>query len=191
EDAGAGLDAFWLGAGVEPRRQLGVAQERLLHLDGRLFRETLVGFKDLERTRTDTRNRHRIEFPPREPDDPRPSLANSVVEELIVELLVQHEGRRLDSVQWLREAVTEAKLHETATAQAMRAALVEFLGRLDPAELEARFERAARRGSARSADKAQYWELFDTFYRYLIEKPSEHHPITLVDEFASAYRESS
>src|SRR5437764_665406 len=103
----------------------------------------------------------------------RPSLANSMVEELIVELLVQHEGRRLDSVQWLREAVTEAKLHETATAQAMRAALVEFLGRLDPAELEARFERAARRGNARSADKAQYWELFATFYRNLIEMPAE------------------
>src|SRR5207302_1496181 len=82
--------------------------------------------------------------------------------------------RRLDSVQWLREAVTEAKLHETATAQAMRAALVEFLGRLDPAELEARFERAARRGSARSADKAQYWELFATFYRNLIEMPADH-----------------
>ena len=191
EDARAGLDAFCRGAGVEPERLPGDAQVRLLHLAGRLFREALVGFKDLERTRTDTRNRHRIEFPPREPDDPRPSLANSMVEELIVELLVQHEGRRLDSVQWLREAVTEAKLHETATAQAMRAALVEFLGRLDPAELEARFERAARRGNARSADKAQYWELFATFYRNLIEMPADHLPHTFVEAFAAAYRESS
>ncbi|TLY63291.1 MAG: type VI secretion system-associated FHA domain protein TagH [Gammaproteobacteria bacterium] len=92
EDARAGLDAFCRGAGVEPERLPGDAQVRLLHLAGRLFREALVGFKDLERTRTDTRNRHRIEFPPREPDDPRPSLANSVVEELIVELLVQHSS---------------------------------------------------------------------------------------------------
>jgi len=68
-----------------------------------------------------------------------------MVEELLIALFVQHEGRRLDSVQWLREAVLEAKLHETATAQATRAAFVEFLDRLDPAELEARFERAARR----------------------------------------------
>src|SRR5436305_694691 len=94
-------------------------------------------------------------------------------------------------VQWLREAVTEAKRPETATAQAMRAALVEFLGRLDPAELEARFERAARRGNARSADKAQYWELFATFYRNPIEMPADHLPHTFVEAFAAAYRESS
>ena len=65
-------------------------------------------------------------------------------------------------------------------AQATRAAFVEFLDRLDPAELEARFERAARRGKARAADKAQYWELFTTFYRNLIEMPADHLPHTFV-----------
>ncbi|TLY76603.1 MAG: type VI secretion system-associated FHA domain protein TagH [Gammaproteobacteria bacterium] len=189
EDVRTGLDAFCRGAGIEPERLPAEAQGRLLHLAGRLFREALVGFKDLERSRRETRNRYRAESPSREPDDPRPSLADSMVEELLIALFVQHEGRRLDSVQWLREAVLEAKLHETATAQATRAAFVEFLGRLDPAELEARFERAARRGKARSADKAQYWDLFTTFYRNLIEMPAEHLPHTFVEAFAAAYRE--
>jgi type VI secretion system protein len=191
EDVRTGLDAFCRGAGIEPERLPAEAQGRLLHLAGRLFREALVGFKDLERSRSETRNRYRIESPPQEPDDPRPSLADSVVEELLIALFVQHEGRRLDSVHWLREAVAEAKLHETATAQATRAAFVEFLDRLDPAELEARFERAARRGKARSADKAQYWDLFTTFYRNLIEMPAEHLPHTFVEAFAAAYREAS
>lgn len=190
EDVRSGLDAFCRGAGIEPERLPADAQVRLLHLAGRLFREALVGFKDLERTRSETRNRYRIESPTPEPDDPRPSLANSMVEELMVELFVQHEGRRLDSVQWLREAVGEAKLHETATAQATRAAFVEFLDRLDPAELEARFERAARRGKTRSADTTQYWELFTTFYRNLIEMPADHLPHTFVEAFAAAYREA-
>ena len=185
-----GLDAFCRGAGIESERLPADAQTRLLHLAGRLFREALVGFKDLERTRSETRNRYRIELPPPEHDDPRPSLADSRVEELLVALFVQHEGRRLDSVQWLRETVGEAKLHENATAQATRAAFVEFLDRLDPAELEARFERAARRGKARSADKAQYWELFTTFYRNLIEMPADHLPHTFVEAFAAAYREA-
>jgi type VI secretion system FHA domain protein len=191
EDVRTGLDAFCRGAGIEPERLPAEAQGRLLHLAGRLFREALVGFKDLERSRSETRNRYRIESPPQEPDDPRPSLADSMVEELLIALFVHHEGRRLDSVQWLREAVLEAKLHETATAQATRAAFVEFLDRLDPAELEARFERAARRGKARSADKAQYWDLFTTFYRNLIEMPAEHLPHTFVEAFAAAYREAS
>jgi type VI secretion system protein len=190
EDIHTGLDAFCRGAGIAPEQLPAEAQGRLLHLAGRLLREALVGFKDLERTRTDTRNRYRIEAAAREPDDPRPSLADSVVEELIVALLVQHEARSLDSVQWMRETLAEAKLHEHATAQAMRAAFVEFLDRLDPAELEARFERAARRGKARSADKAQYWELFITFYRNLIEMPTDHLPHTFVEAFAAAYREA-
>lgn len=189
-DVHSGLDAFCRGAGIDTEKLPADAQTRLLHLAGRLFRETLLGLKDLERTRASTRNRYRIELPAREKDDPRPSLADSMVEDLLISLLVQHENRRLDSVQWLRETVEEAKLHENAATQATRAAFVEFLGRLDPAELEARFERAARRGKARSADKAQYWELFVSFYRNLIEMPADHLPHTFVEAFSSAYREA-
>jgi type VI secretion system FHA domain protein len=189
-DVHNGLDAFCRGAGIAPQQLPAEAQGRLLHLAGRLFREALVGFKELERTRAETRNRYRIEMQPPDEDDPRPSLANIMVEDLLVQLLTRHESRILDSVQWLREAVSEARQHETAAAQATRAAFVEFLDRLDPAELEARFERAARRGKARSADKAQYWELFIAFYRNLIEMPADHLPPTFVEAFAAAYREA-
>ncbi|HEY3786292.1 MAG TPA: type VI secretion system-associated FHA domain protein TagH [Steroidobacteraceae bacterium] len=187
-DVHSGLQAFCRGAGIEAEQLPADAQTRMLHLAGQLFREALVGLKELERARNDTRNRYRIELPT-EPDDPRPSLARSTVEELLVELFLQHETRSMDAVSWLRDAVAEGKTHEQAAARATRAAFVEFLDRLDPAELEARFERAARRGKARSADKAQYWELFTTFYRNLIEMPADHLPHTFVEAFAAAYRE--
>jgi type VI secretion system FHA domain protein len=187
-DVHSGLQAFCRGAGVEVERLPPDAQTRLLHLAGQLFREALVGLKDLDRSRNDTRNRFRIDLPA-DPDDPRPSLARSTVEDLVIDLFAQHESRRLDAVGWLREAIAEGKTHEIAAAKATRAAFVEFLDRLDPAELEARFERAARRGKARSADKAQYWELFTTFYRNLIEMPADHLPHTFVEAFAAAYKE--
>jgi type VI secretion system protein len=189
-DVQSGLQAFCRGAGIEPEKLPAEAQTRLLHLTGQLLREALVGLKDLERSRSEIRDRFRIEVPPPEADDPRPSLGRSTVDELLIDLLLQHESRSIDGVQWLREAVGEAKAHEQAVAQAMRSAFVEFLDRLDPAELEARFERAARRGKARSADKAQYWELFTTFYRNLIEMPADHLPHTFVEAFAAAYREA-
>ena len=188
-DVSTGLQVFCRGAGIDADRLPADAQTRLLHLAGQLFREALVGFKDLDRSRSDSRNRFRIELSPPDPDDPRPSLSRSTVEDLLLGLFLSHESRRLDAVQWLRESVTEAKTHELATQQATRAAFVEFLDRLDPAELEARFERAARRGKARSADKAQYGELFTTFYRNLIEMPADHLPHTYVEAFAAAYRE--
>jgi len=188
-DVTSGLQAFCRGAGVDSDKLPPDAQTRLLHVAGQLFREALVGFKELERMRHEVRNRFRIEEPQADPDDLRPSLARGTVDELMMELLHQHETRRIDAVQWLREAVNEAKTHENASSRAMRAAFVEFLDRLDPAELEARFERAARRGKARSADKAQYWDLFTTFYRNLIEMPADHLPHTFVEAFSTAYRE--
>ena len=188
-DVSTGLQVFCRGAGIDADRLPADAQTRLLHLAGQLFREALVGFKDLDRSRSESRNRFRIELPPQDADDPRPSLSRSAIEDLLLGLLLSHESRRLDAVQWLRESVTEAKTHELATQQATRAAFVEFLDRLDPAELEARFERAARRGKARSADKEQYWELFTTFYRNLIEMPADHLPHTFVEAYAAAYRE--
>jgi type VI secretion system protein len=187
-DVHSGLQAFCRGAGVEVERLPPDAQTRLLHLAGQLFREALVGLKDLDRSRNETRNRYRIELTT-ESDDPRPSLARTAVEDLLIDLFAKHETRKLDAVGWLREAIAEGKSHELAAAKATRTAFVEFLDRLDPAELEARFERAARRGKARSADKAQYWELFTTFYRNLIEMPEDHLPHTFVEAFAAAYKE--
>jgi type VI secretion system FHA domain protein len=187
-DVQSGLHAFCRGAGVDADKLPAEAQTRMLHLAGQLFREALVGFKEIERARNDIRNRYRIEIQA-DADDPRPSLARSTVDDLLMDLLLQHESRRLDAIGWLRETVTEAKTHENACAKATRAAFVEFLDRLDPAELEARFERAARRGKAKSADKAQYWELFTTFYRNLIEMPADHLPHTFVEAFAAAYKE--
>ncbi len=188
-DVQTGLQAFCRGAGIEADKLPADAHTRMLHLAGQLFREALVGFKELDRARNDTRNRYRIEIAP-DPDDPRPSLARSTVEDLLIELFAQHESRRLDAIAWLRELVVEARTHEHAASRAMRSAFIEFLDRLDPAELEARFERAARRGKARSADKAQYWDLFTTFYRNLIEMPADHLPHTFVEAFAAAYRDS-
>lgn len=187
-DVQSGLQAFCRGAGIDAERLPADAQTRMLHLVGQLFREAFVGLKDLERSRNEIRNRYRIEIP-QVADDPRPSLARMAVEDLLVEILHQHETRRLDAVQWLREQMTTSKEHENAVSQAMHEAFVEFVGRLDPAELEARFERAARRGKLRGGGKAQAWELYGDFYRNLVEKPTEHMPHTFVEAFSLAYRE--
>lgn len=185
-DVHTGLQAFCRGAGIEADQLPADAQTRLLHLVGQLFREILVGMKDLERARSDIRNRFRIELPA-DPEDTRPSLLRSNVEELLIQVLAQHESRRLDAVQWLRETVEAAKAHERAVVEALRAAFVEFIDRFDPAELEARFQRASKR--RKFSGESQYWSLFTEFYRNLTEMPADHLPHTFVEAFASAYKQ--
>jgi len=187
-DVHAGLQTFCRGAGIDAEKLPPEAQTRLLHLAGQLFREALVGLKDLERARHEINNRFRIEIPVAA-DDPRPSLPRSSIEELLVQILSQHESRRLDAVQWLRDVLEGSKAHERATVEAMREAFLEFVGRFDPAELEARFQRAGRRGKA-AAGQTRNWELFVEFYRNLTEMPADHLPHTIVEAFANAYKQS-
>jgi type VI secretion system protein len=184
-DVHTGLQIFCRGAGIEVDQLPADAQTRLLHLVGQLFREILVGMKDLERARSDLRNRFRIELPS-DPEDTRLSLHRSSVEELLIQVLAQHETRKLDAVQWLRETVEAAKIHERAVCEALRAAFVEFIDRFDPAELEARFKRASKRG--KFSGDSQYWSLFTEFYRNLTEMPADHLPHTFVEAFATAYK---
>ncbi|HYK24844.1 MAG TPA: type VI secretion system-associated FHA domain protein, partial [Steroidobacteraceae bacterium] len=182
------MQAFCRGAGIDAARLSSDAHAQQLHLVGQLLREALVGLKDLERAREESRAHFRIELQS-DPDDPRPSLVRSTVEELLVELLAQHESRRLDAVQWLREAIQAARTHERASAEALRAAFVEFVGRFDPAELEARFERTLRRGSKPNGDaEPKYWQLFVEFYRNLAEMPADRMPPTFIEAFAVAYK---
>ena len=82
-DVTTGLQVFCRGAGIDAEKLPADAQTRFLHLAGQLFREALLGYKELDRSRSDSRNRFRIELPPPEPDDPRPSLSRSTAEELL------------------------------------------------------------------------------------------------------------
>ena len=183
-DVQSGLLVFCRGAGIDAEQLPPDSQTRLLHLVGQLLRESLLGLKDLERLRHEMHNRYRITLT-KDPEDTRPSLEGSSIEELLQELLCGHESRRIDAVQWLREAIDGTKRHERATLEALRAAFLEFLGRLEPAELESRFQRAPRRKAGNGGE--QYWALFGEFYRNLMQMPPDHLPTPFLEAFAAAY----
>ncbi len=183
-DANSGLAAFCKGAGVAADHFAPELQVRLLHLAGQLIREALVGLKDLERARTETLRPMQIDLAP-DDDDPRPSLARAGVEDLLVQILSQHESRRLDAVQWLREVLDRAKAHDRATFDALRAAFMDFVARLEPAELESRFGRRAR-GIAESG--ARNWELYNDFYRSIAARADGELPRVFLDAFSAAYQ---
>jgi len=185
-DAHSGLSAFCKGAGVAADHFAPELQGRLLHLAGQLIRETLVGLKDLERARTETLRPMQIDSPA-DPDDPRPSLARAGVEDLLVQILSQHESRRLDAVQWLREVIDRAKGHDRASFDALHAAFVDFVARLEPGELESRFGRRAR---GATDGGARNWELYSEFYRSITARNDSELPRVFLDTFATAYDEN-
>ena len=189
-DVQTGLAAFCRGAGIDPDRLPADAQTRMLHLAGQLFREALLGLKDLSRHHHEVRNSYRIELPAAAADEPFP-LDRGAVDDLVSSVLASHDSRRLDAVQWLRERFEDARGHERAAGTALRAAFIEFLDRLDPAELESRFERALKKGKPVGSQRAQYWDLYADFYRNITEMPEHQLPHVFVDAFARAYAQAS
>ncbi|HEY6457791.1 MAG TPA: type VI secretion system-associated FHA domain protein TagH [Steroidobacteraceae bacterium] len=185
-DANNGLSAFCKGAGIAADHFAPELQVRLLQLAGQLIREALVGLKDLERARTEALRPMQIDTPANT-DDPRPSLARAGVEDLLVEILNQHESRRLDAVQWLREVLDRAKAHDRATFDALHTAFVDFVARLDPAELESRFGRPAR---SAADGGARNWELYNEFYRSIAAKADGQLPRVFLDAFSAAYEKN-
>jgi len=130
--AGA-FESFCRGAGVDSRPLPNDAHERLLQLAGLLLRESLVGIKELARTQREILQDSGLGEVADDPE--RVALQNLPVEELLVRLLLGHDQRQLDAVQWLRELFGLASRHDAALMRALRPALIEFTQRLDPALL--------------------------------------------------------
>lgn len=179
-----GLQAFCRGAGIGLETLPVDAHSRMLHLAGQLLRESLLGLKESNRSQQAQRNRLRVTWQ-KSPADLLPSLERHTVEELIQELLKAHDSRRFDAVQWLRESFSSSRQHEEATLEAMRAAFVDFVGRLDPRDLATRFERSARRKTMGN------WELYGDFYRSLCEMQPGTLPHIFVETFAQKYESAA
>jgi predicted component of type VI protein secretion system len=179
-----GLQAFCRGAGIGPETLPVEAHSRMLHLAGQLLRESLLGLKASSRHQQAQRNKLRVSYQ-KEPADLLPSLERHSVEELIQELLKAHDSRRFDAVHWLREAFAGGRHHDDATLDAMHAAFVDFVGRLDPRDLATRFERSARRKTMGN------WELYGDFYRSLCEMQPDSLPHIFVETFAQQYEQAA
>jgi type VI secretion system FHA domain protein len=179
-----GLQAFCRGAGIGPETLPVEAHSRMLHLAGQLLRESLLGLKESTRSQQEQRNQLRVTYQ-KTPGDLLPSLERHSVDELIQELLKAHDSRRFDAVQWLRESFSGGRRHDEAMIGAMRAAFVDFLGRLDPRDLATRFERSARRKTMGN------WELYGDFYRSLCDMQPGTLPHIFVETFAQNYEQAA
>jgi type VI secretion system FHA domain protein len=179
-----GLQAFCRGAGIGPETLPVEAHSRMLHLAGQLLRESLLGLKESTRSQQEQRNHLRVTYQ-KTPGDLLPSLERHSVDELIQELLKAHDSRRFDAVQWLRESFAGGRRHDEAMINAMRAAFVDFMGRLDPRDLATRFERSARRKTMGN------WELYGDFYRSLCEMQPGTLPHIFVETFAQNYEQAA
>jgi len=184
-DFDVGLTAFCRGAGIEPSAITTEARGAALTLAGQLLREAVLGLMDLNQSRNEFRNRFRIP-PPANEGPESPLNFSRGVDEALVRLLTTLSTRN-GSVETIRTNFRELKAQHTATLTATRAAFEEFLGRVDPKELEERFERATKRGVFGSQNKTKYWDLYAEMFAGLAQRPADGFPHLYTETFVKAY----
>jgi type VI secretion system FHA domain protein len=126
----APVEAFFRGAGVDPRRVPLEVQTQVLKLAGLLLREALMGMKGLALAQRELREQARL--PVGREDTQHIGLTGLPVEELLLRLLLGHQRRELDAVQWMRELAANARAYDQSLMRSLPAALAEFIARLDP-----------------------------------------------------------
>jgi type VI secretion system protein len=185
-DFDLGLAAFCRGAGVDPRNISSDARTTALQLAGQLLREAVLGLMDLNQSRNEFRNRFRMS-PPAAPEGPESPLNFSRgVDEALVRLLTT-VSTRAGSVEAIRDNFRELKAQNVATLAASRTAFEEFLGRLDPKELEERFDRATKRSVFGNQNKGKYWDLYSEMFAGLTQRPADGFPHAYTETFVKAY----
>ncbi|HWG70333.1 MAG TPA: type VI secretion system-associated FHA domain protein TagH [Steroidobacteraceae bacterium] len=184
-DFDAGLNAFCRGAGIDVRNIAPEARATALQRAGQLLRESVLGLMDLNQGRNEFCNRFRIS--PRGDDAPESPLNFSRgVDEALVRLLTTLSARA-GSVEAIRFNFRELKAQNAATLTATRTAFEEFLGRVDPKELEERFDRSTKRGVFGSQNKSKYWDLYAEMFAGLAQRPADGFPHLFTETFAKAY----
>jgi type VI secretion system protein len=184
-DFDIGLAAFCRGAGIEPRSISTEARGAALQLAGQLLREAVLGLMDLNQGRSEFRNKFRIAAPAADGSE-SPLNFSKGVDEALVRLLTTL-STRAGSVEAIRDNFRELKTQNSATLVATRAAFEDFLSRVDPKELEERFERASKRGVFGGQNKAKYWDLYSELFAGLAQRPADGFPHLFTEAFAKAF----
>ena len=184
-DFDIGLAAFCRGAGIEPRSVSPDARSAALQLAGQLLREAVLGLMDLNQGRNEFRNKFKIPAPSADGPDSPLNLSKGVDEALV--RLLTTLSTRAGSVEAIRDNFRELKAQNTAAQSATRAAFEEFLSRVDPKELEQRFDRAGKRGVFGGQNKAKYWDLYSELFAGLAQRPADGFPHVFSEAFTKAY----
>ena len=191
-DNASGIDALCRGAGIDPASLPADAQSALLTLAGQVLREAVLGLMEALKSRSDMKNRLRLSQTTIQPGENNPLKFSASVDEAVLKLLDPHGNRYLAAIEAIRESFADMRTHQTALVGAIQGAMDEFMNRIEPGELQERFDRGLKRGALLGAtNKMKYWDLYVEFYQALNQRNEQGLPSVFAEELARTYAEKS
>ncbi len=181
-----GIMAFCRGAGIDPLGLPAEIRATALQQAGQLLRETLVGFTELARTRTDFAEEFRIASGARKRDATSSFAQVSAVEQILEMMLAGRGPGETRAIDEVRGQFARVRHHEIAIAAALREALNAVFEKLDPDTLEEQLGRRATGGSAPEI-QALLWGRYRELFRATVQSGDTGLPAVFLAAFARAY----
>ncbi|HEU4655834.1 MAG TPA: type VI secretion system-associated FHA domain protein TagH [Steroidobacteraceae bacterium] len=189
-ESSSGLEAFCRGAGIDPAHLPGDAQNAMLTLAGQMLREVVLGLMESLKGRADLKNRLRLSQTTIQPAENNPLKFSPSVDDAVLRLLDPHSSRYLGPIEAIRDSFADLRNHQTALNAGIQAAIDELMSRIEPGELQERFDRGLKRGSLLgAANKMKYWDLYVEFYQTLNQRNEQGLPALFAEELARTYAE--
>jgi type VI secretion system FHA domain protein len=183
--AAPSLDAFFRAARLQPQQLDAVQTEQVLHCLGKLMREFVLGISENLAVRAEQKMVLRVPTTTIQPQNNNPLKFSASVEEALDNLLFRQSPQYLSAVDSVRDAFADIKKHQQHMLAAMRTAVVDYLGRLDPEEREKKIGRGSMLLGA--ANKLKYWDLFKDLYQVVSQCEPGQFPHQFIDELARTY----
>ena len=183
------LDAFFRGAGLDPKPMDEKAAELVLQRLGQLMREMIVGIAENLHVRAEQKNTLRVPNTTIQPQNNNPLKFAASVDEALQNLLFRESGEYMPAVEAVREVFVDVKLHQQALLGAMRAGLMSYVARLDPDELESKFTSGKRGPLINAANKLKYWDVYKDLYQVVTQHPPNQFPPQFLEELAQTYEQ--
>lgn len=191
-DVSSGIEAFCRGAGIDPNSLPADAQAALLTVAGQVMREVVLGLTEALKGRSDMKNRLRLSQTTIQPGENNPLKFSASVDEAVMRLLDPHSTRYLGPVEAIRESFADLRTHQAALVAGIQAGMDEFMNRIEPGELQERFDRGLKRGALLgAANKMKYWDLYVEFYQALNQRNEQGLPPVFAEELARTYAEKA
>lgn len=181
------LGAFFEGAGIEGRQLGDVEARSMLYLLGQLTRELLLGMTQTLQLRSQQKAHARQTNTTIQARDNNALKFCATVDEAFEHLLFRRDDEYLGPLDSVRGAFTDIQAHQRALMQAMRAAVADYLEKLDPDRLEEKFSKGKRGSIMGAASKLKYWDLYRDTYLVLSQSGSSELPQAFVEEFSRVY----
>ena len=184
----AGIEAFCRGLGVDPSMLSNDLQTTTLTLAGQMLREVVLALMEALKSRGEFKGRFDPNQTGAQSAQNNPLKIGTSVDDAIRKLLDSQNTRYLGPVEALREVFGDLKTHQTAVTSGMQAGINGLMQRINPTELQDRFERNLKRAGASSGNsKGKYWELYAEFFQILNQRNNDGLPLSFHEDFVQTY----